>query len=117
MTLTLTYQEYSQPVRPAANISDPFVFFLFSYSTESKAGPKDLKRRMENDHHRAFFFFFTQALFEQSDNGSSAIFTTFTRFQYPSRADREAVVYYELDGRGCCVDLVRTGNITFSDTL
>lgn len=60
MTLTLTYQEYGQTVRPAANISDPFVFFLFSYSTESKAGPKDLKRRMENDHHRAFFrlFFF-----------------------------------------------------------
>lgn len=37
------------PVLPAVNNSDPFF-----YSTESKAGSEDLKRRMENDHHRAY---------------------------------------------------------------
>lgn len=45
-----------------------------------------------------FFFFFAQALFEQSDNGSSVIFTTFPRFQYSSSADGGPVVYYGMEG-------------------
>lgn len=45
-----------------------------------------------------FFFFFAQALFEQSDNGSSVIFTTFPHFQYSSSADGGPVVYYGMEG-------------------
>lgn len=48
----VTYRDDCQTVLPVVNNSDPLFFFFCS--TESKAGPKDLKLQMENDHHQAY---------------------------------------------------------------
>lgn len=105
----VTYRDECQTVLPALNNSDPFFFV----PQKAKLGQKIWSREWKMIITKPI----AQALFEQSDNDSSVIFTTVILLPVFILSWFRPVVYCELVQSGYYVDIVWKRNITSSETL